>query len=316
MPPSPPGDAPPSDDDWIELSLRLPAADAEIVADVLAALATGGAAIDAPFRNIEPERFGLELTGDEATVRAFFIAPLPPADRRAIRRRLAALPLGAPLPRLRYTEVRETDWAEEWKRFYHPMRVGRLLVQPSWEQVADVGPDDLVITLDPGRAFGTGQHETTRLCLAALDRLVRPGDVVLDVGSGSGILALAAARLGASRVDALDTDPVAVAATRENAARSGLAEAIEVAEGSLGAAWPWERAARGGYDVVVMNIALVVVAELLPDAAAALRPGGTLVASGFLAEAAPAVEAAARAVGLHDVTSEVDGEWGAVVARA
>ena len=89
-----------------------------------------------------------------------------------------------------------------------------------------------------------------------------------------------------------------------------------MAEGSLGAAWPWERAARGSYDCVVMNIALVVVEQLLPDAAAALRPGGVLVASGFLAEAVPEVEAAARAVGLHDVTSEVDREWGVVVARA
>ena len=316
MPPSPPGDAPASDDTWIELSLRLPAPDAEIVADVLAALAPGGASVDAPFRNIEPERFGLELTGGEATVRAFFPAPLPPAERRAIRRRLAALPLGAPLPRLRYTEVREADWAEEWKRFYHPMRVGRLLVQPSWEQAADVAADDLVITLDPGRAFGTGQHETTRLCLAALDRLVRPGDAVLDVGTGSGILALAAARLGAARVDALDTDPVAVAATRENAARNGLDGRIDVREGSLGRDWPWERSARGGHDCVVMNIALVVVTELLPDAAAALRPGGALVASGFLAEASPEVEAAARAAGLRDVSSEFDGEWGAVIARA
>lgn len=296
--------------------MRLPAADAEIVADVLAALAPGGAAIDAPFRNIEPERFGVELTGGEATVRAFFTAPLPQAERRTIRRRLAALPLGAPLPRLRYAELREADWAEEWKRFYHPMRVGRLLVQPSWEEAGDSRSEDLVITLDPGRAFGTGQHETTRLCLATLDRLVRPGDVVLDVGTGSGILALAAARLGAARVAALDTDPVAVAATRENADRNGLGDRIEVGEGSLGSAWPWERAARGGYDVVVMNIALVVVAELLPDAAASLRPGGVLAMSGFLAEAAPEVEAAAQAAGMREVSSELDGEWGVVVARA
>ncbi|MXW36476.1 MAG: 50S ribosomal protein L11 methyltransferase, partial [Chloroflexi bacterium] len=126
----------------------------------------------------------------------------------------------------------------------------------------------------------------------------------------------AAARLGAARVEALDTDPVAVGATRENAARNGLPDRIEGAEGSLGAGWPWERAARGGYDVVVMNIALAVVGELLPDAAAALRPGGAIVASGFLAEAVPEVEAAARAAGLGEVSSELDGEWGAVVARA
>ena len=322
MPPPLPGDAPITPDDsspgdsWIELSVRLPVADAEIVADVLAAIAPGGAAMDTPFRNIEPERFGLELTDEDATVRAFFPAPLTPAERRAIRRRLGTLPLAAPLPRLRYSEVGEADWAEEWKRFYHPFRVGRLLVQPSWEAAADVRPDDLVITLDPGRAFGTGQHETTRLCLAALDGVVRPGDAVLDVGTGSGILALAAARLGASRVDAIDTDPVAVAVTSENAGRNGFADRIDAREGSLGDAWPWPDAARGRYDCVAMNIALLVVTELLPEAAAALRPGGVLVASGILAEATPEVEEAARAVGLHDVESRVEGEWGAVIALA
>ena len=322
MPPTPPGDAstPPDtdvpDDTWIELSLRLPAADAEIVADVLAVLAPGGASMDAPFRNVEPERFGLELTGEAATVRAFFPAPLVPARRRAIQSRLAALPLAGPLPRLRYRAVREADWAEEWKRFYHPLRVGRLVVQPSWEPAGDVGPDDLVITLDPGRAFGTGQHGTTLLCLTALERLVAVGDFVLDVGAGSGILALAAARLGAARVDALDTDPVAVAATRGNATRNGLDANIDAREGSLGAAWPWSTEPRGRYDCVVMNIALAVVTELLPDAAAALRPGGAFIAGGFLAEAAGEVEAAARAAGLRDVVSEVDGEWGAVIGRA
>ena len=322
MPPSPPGAAPTPPDAgssaaaWIALSLRLPAADAEIVADVLAVLAPGGASIEAPFRNVAPERFGLELTGGDAIVRAFFLAPLAPAQRRAIRRRLASLPLAAPLPRLRYAEVREADWAEEWKLFYHPLRVGRLLVQPSWDETADVRPGDLVVTLDPGRAFGTGQHGTTRLALAALERLVRPGDAVLDVGTGSGILALAAARLGASRVDALDSDPIAVVITRENAARNGLADRIEAHEGSLGAAWPWAGEPRGGYDCVVMNISLEAVMALLPDAAAALRSGGVLVAGGFLSEAVEEVEAAARAAGLHDVVSELDGEWGAVIGHA
>ena len=322
MPRSPSGDAPTPldavvpDDAWIELSLRLPAADAEIVADVLAVIAPGGASMDAPFRNVEPERFGLELTGEDATVRAFFVAPLARAQRRAIRGRLAALPLGAPLPRLRYAELREADWAEEWKRFYHPLRVGRLLVQPSWDETADVRPGDLVITLDPGRAFGTGQHGTTQLCLVALERIVRPGDAVLDVGTGSGILALAAARLGAARVDALDTDPVAVAATRENAARNGLADRVNAREGSLGAAWPWAGEPRGAYDCAVMNISLEAVTGLLPDAVAALRSGGVLVTGGFLAEAVEGVGAAARAAGLHDVVSEIDGEWGAVIGRA
>ena len=301
---------------WIELSLRLPAADAEIAADALAVIAPGGSAVDAPFRNIEPERFGVELTGGEATVRAFFPAPLATTQRRAIRRRLDALPISSALPRLRYSELRDADWAEEWKRHFKPLRVGRLLVQPSWSEPADARADDLVITLDPGHAFGTGQHDTTRLCLTALELVVGDGDAVLDVGVGSGILALAAARLGAGRVHALDIDVDAVAVARENTARNGLGESIEVRAGSLGADWPWPEDPGGAYDCVVMNISAAVVTELLPAAAAALRPGGVLVASGFLAEAAGDVEAAARAAGLRDVSSELGGEWGAVTAYA
>ena len=317
LPPSPAEDASTAiGATWIELSLRLPAADAEIAADALAVIAPGGSAVDAPFRNIEPERFGVELTGGEAKVRAFFRAPLAATQRRAIRRRLAALPISGALPRLRYTELRDADWAEEWKRHFKPLRVGRLLVQPSWSEPADARADDLVITLDPGHAFGTGQHDTTRLCLAALERVLRDGAAVLDVGTGSGILALAAARLGATRVHALDIDADAVAVARENAVRNGLGDCIEVRAGSLGAHWPWPEEPDGAYDCVVMNISSAVVTELLRDAATALRPGGVLVASGFLAEAVTDVEAAARAAGLRDVSSELDGEWGAVTAYA
>ena len=308
------GDAPA----WIELTLRLPAPDAELAADALSALAPGGASLDLPFRNVRPERFGLELTGGVAAVRACFPAPLPRTRRRAIRRRLAMLPLAAPLPRIRWAEVREADWAEEWKRHFVPLRAGRLLVRPPWDETASEsgGP---AIAIDPGRAFGTGQHATTRLCLEAIDRLVRPGDAVLDVGAGSGILAIAAVRLGASRALALDTDPEAVAAARANAARNGLAARVEAREGSLGAAWP-SGEARGGpraaFDLVAANISSSAVAALLPDVAAALRPGGRLIASGFLREAAPHVEAAARAAGLVSVRASHDGEWAAIEALA
>ena len=314
---------------WIELSLRLPVADADLVADALGVLAPGGAALEPPFRNVEPERFALALIEGEAVVRAYFPAPLPQADRRVIRRRLAALPLAGALPRLRYAPVREDGWADAWKQHFRPLRIGRngrLLVRPSWDEEARAAPGTVVVTLDPGRAFGTGQHATTRLCLEAIERLVRAGDAVLDVGTGSGILALAAARLGATTVHALDTDPEALAAARENAAHNALEDRIEVRAGSLGSAWPslarWPAPPRSAYDLVVANISSAVVVELLPAAAAALVPGGHLVASGFLSEAAPRLEAAARAAGLvevsvsHEVSVEQDDEWSALIARA
>jgi ribosomal protein L11 methyltransferase len=127
--------------------------------------------------------------------------------------------------------VAEEDWATAWKEFYHPMRFGRrLVVKPSW-RVFQAGPDDLVIELDPGMAFGTGLHQTTAMCLALLEDYVRPGATVLDQGTGSGILAIAAARLGARRVIAVDCSEVAVAAARENVARNGLSSAIQVLHG-------------------------------------------------------------------------------------
>ena len=203
---------------WVELTVQLALEDAELVADALGDVAEGAVALEPRIQTSDERNFAYIIEPDGAMVRAFLSAPLPPHARRALRRRLTALPLREPLPRLRYRAVEDVDWSEAWREHFTTLRIGRLVVHPSWEP-ADEG-EAFAISLDPGRAFGTGQHATTRLCLEAIERECGPGDVVLDIGTGSGILALAAARLGAARVDALDTDPEAVeSALRERAAQ-------------------------------------------------------------------------------------------------
>ena len=295
---------------WVELTVRLALADAELVADALGAMSDGGVALEPRIQPSDDVDFAYELEPAGATVRAFLPAPLTPRERRALRRRLAALPLRAPLPRLRYRPVEDLDWSAIWREHFTALRVGRLVVHPSWEPAEG---EALAISLDPGRAFGTGQHATTRLCLAAIERECGPGDAVLDLGTGSGILALAAARLGAARVDALDTDPDAVEAARENARRNGLEASVRVSRGTLDA----QHGADGAYDLMAANISAGVVCELLPAMARALRAGGRVIVSGFMDDRVREVVAAARGAGLLEpaVERDEDGEWCAVVAR-
>lgn len=294
---------------WIELTVRLALSDAELVADALGALTAGAVALEPRIQTSDERDFAYTVEPGEATVRAFLPAPLAPRERRALRRRLTTLPLRGSLPRLRYRAVEDLDWSELWREHFTTLRIGRLVVHPSWEP-ANEG-DALAISLDPGQAFGTGRHPTTRLCLAAIERECAPGDTVLDLGTGSGVLALAAARLGAPRVDALDTDPDAVESARENVRRNGLEDRVHVARGSLHP----ERGVVEAYDFVAANISSGVVCELLPAMGRALRPGGWLAVSGFMADRAQEVVAAARGAGLAEVAVEQDEEWCAVVAR-
>lgn len=295
---------------WVELTVRLPLLDAELLVDALGAVAEGGVALEPRIQPSAERDFAYDVEPDDALVRAFLPAPLTTQARRVLRRRLAALPLRDPLPRLRYRPVEDLDWSEMWRQHFTTLRVGRLLVHPSWEPVEGGA---LAISLDPGRAFGTGQHATTQLCLAAIERACAPGDVVLDVGTGSGILALAAARLGASHVDAIDTDPDAVESAKENARRNGLEGSVRISRGSLGHG----QAREEQYDLVVANISAAVVCELLPAIARALRPAGRAIVSGFMTDRAREVTAAARSAGLVEpaVEADEDGEWCAVVAR-
>jgi len=202
--------------------------------------------------------------------------------------------------------VDHQDWAEAWKRGLAPRRLTeRLLVTTTWHP-ADPQPGDVVLVIDPGMAFGTAEHGTTRGCLRLLDRVVEAGARVLDVGSGSGILAIAAARLGAGEVLAFEGDPLAVEALAENVARNGVDGCVR-----WDARWADAEilAGAGSCDGVAANLESGILRPLLGGFAAALRPGGWLILSGILDHEWPGIRDAAAAAGFRFEDVDADGEW-------
>jgi ribosomal protein L11 methyltransferase len=217
-----------------------------------------------------------------------------------------------PIGELRVRTVREADWADAWKAYFPVMRIGRrLVIRPTWHRHR-AAADDVVLALDPGMAFGTGLHPTTRLCLAALEPLADDGRLlgarVLDVGCGSGILAIAALKLGASAAVGIDTDPIAVEATVANAARNGLDDRLTAHVGSL----PTDA---GPFDVVLANLVAGLLIPLARQLLAELAPTGTLLASGIFADREGAVRDAFASAGLRIMDRASEGEWVALELR-
>jgi ribosomal protein L11 methyltransferase len=301
---------------WLELAVDADVEAVEAVCEILGRVASGGTSVEPAFELVD-EGLGARLDPSRpATVRAY----LPARDRAATDRAVAevAEALGhlqafglRPIGELRTRVVQEADWADAWKAYFPVMRIGRrLVIRPTWRRHRRA-PDDIVLALDPGMAFGTGLHPTTRLCLAALEVVADRGDLadarVLDVGCGSGILTIAALKLGAASAVGVDTDPIAIEATVANARRNALARRARAREGTLPSSEP-------AFDVVLANLIaglLVTLASSLHDE---LRPGGILVASGIFVDREADVVTAFERVGLAVIDRSAEGDWVALEA--
>lgn len=302
--------------DWIEISVAADGEAAEAVSELFNRLnvrpdGQGGAVTEVG---------GFDPVGEEhrlaVVVKTYLSSDDPVAGetRRQIEEGLWFLgrlyPLGEPHVRT----LKDEDWANAWKASYKPLRVGRFLIIPSWERDAVTPlPGEMPIILDPGMAFGTGLHPSTQLCLLGMDGVIGPGQRVLDAGCGSGILSIAAARLGATQVDGFDIDPIAMAATKENADLNDLPIAIDVvtSAGPHDSLPFWAQdGKRRTWDVILVNILPHVITALLDQGLANhLAPGGRMILAGIIEEREADLRSYLAGRGLAVIRRLAQGDW-------
>lgn len=303
-------------DSWLEIACDVPEEYAEVVAEFMTCLSDNGVCVD------------------NKCVDAFSVSEIPASTRVVIKAYLPAD--NDPAPKILELEqfiavlaerhsdaffanptlaaVNLEDWSSSWKVHFKPLRVGtHLLIVPTWEEAAQL-PGDLVLRIDPGMAFGTGGHETTRLCLELLEKVMEQRDLtaspsLLDLGTGSGILAMAASLLGAGRILALDIDPDAVDVARENLVLNNLSDRIEC--GIVPLESLTER-----FDIILANILAEELVRLAPYLTERLNPGGALILSGILAEKEPLVLLGFDSLPLEYCRTATAGEWVAMLYRA
>jgi ribosomal protein L11 methyltransferase len=313
--------------DWLEFSVTTSSEASGAVVDLLNRYGWGQAAIEVPV-----DCFEIELA--TATMPAKVIVktwlPLDGTAEGSLRRLEEGLGYLQEVHadvQSSTRELAEANWLEAWKQQYHLLRVGRrIVIVPAWEEYAPA-PGEVIICLEPGMAFGTGLHSTTRLCLEAMEGHLIPACTVLDVGTGSGVLSIAAAKLGARSVCALDADPMAVKVARENAERNCVADRVHVRHASLPGGTPAGLLAHfgvdhdldmlhsGSYDLVLVNILAPVIVGMAEALAERMAPGGQLIAAGLVQSQEGDVEAALRAQGLQIFERSREEDWVSLVAR-
>ncbi len=311
--------------DWLEISVATDGEAAEAVVELFNRYGRGQAVVELPLDQFEYELVP-DLQPDTVIVKTYLPADGSSSEpQQRIEEGLWHLGQIYPLPEPVIRVLTEKDWAEAWKRQYQIQRVGsRIVIVPAWEEYTPA-PGEIILRLEPGMAFGTGLHPTTRLCLQALEDLCPPEGHLLDVGTGSGVLAIAAAKLGARSVLALDADGAAVSVARENVVMNGVAGQVTVQHGTLpgGDAVPvhfvsdgsLELLESGQFDLILVNILAHVIIDLAPALAERLATDGVLIAAGLIDSQERLVTKALQATGLHVVERAQEKDWVSLIAR-
>lgn len=303
---------------WVEVSVQVIHEAVEAVADIFNTLRAGGVVIDDPLllnslRDSDtwemcdiPRQENVEVV----TITSYFpddielTARLTQLEEKIgeVEKRIGPCRCGP----TKFRVVKETDWANEWKKFFHTTKVGNsLVIKPTWESYIPRS-DEKVIDIDPGMAFGTGLHHTTNMCMKNLERLVKHGDIVFDIGCGSGILAMAAALLGAGSCKAVDIDLTAVKVANENIALNNLSQKISVQQGDL------LHGTEGKADIIVANIIADIIILLLPDIPGKLKDKGVFLASGIIEERVDDILLSAAKNGMQILKIDRQGGWAAI----
>jgi ribosomal protein L11 methyltransferase len=307
---------------WIEVRVITKSEALEPVSGIFYGLDCKGVAIEDPNDILEREQGPLtwdfadinvlEHKGEVAVVKAYFseednIEEVLKYINEKMEE-LKALGIDTGVAKVESEKMYEEDWANNWKKYYKPTKIGdRIVVKPTWEEYEAKG-DELVLELDPGMAFGTGTHETTRMCIQALDKYVKEDSTVFDVGCGSGILAIAAAKLGAKMAVGVDLDPVAVESAKENVGFNKL-DNIQILYGNL------VEVIDGKADIVVANIIAEVICILTEDVKRVLKEDGYFITSGIIHDRVDMVTNKLQEVGFEVVEINKDGEWNCIVAK-
>jgi ribosomal protein L11 methyltransferase len=312
--------------DWIEVTIKTTAEGADVAAQVFYDVGVTGVVVEDPYaiHEVQSDERSWDyvdesmLNGmeEEVLVKAY-LSNDPSFEEKLARIKekikwLQQLDHGLDMGTLviELTKVKEEDWANNWKKYYKPLKVSRrIVIKPSWEQY-ESKDDEIVLEMDPGMAFGTGTHETTTLCIDALDRYLKGGETVVDIGCGTGVLAVSALLLGAEIATAIDLDSNAVQIAKENAERNRVNHRMEVIHGNL------LDQVYGQFDIAVANIIADVIIDLTKSIRRFLKPNGLFIASGIILDRLQDVLEEMEASGLELIEKKTKGEWAVVVCKA